>query len=870
MMANAEAGILQSAMSSLSSIGEALIDPVLGDLGVHAKSMMTSVSNIDPKALVAKVASKALPSNFIGDALDMVGGLLDGAVGFLGLDNPTLPTEENRTIVKANGSMNYAVGPEYIEKLAILPSMMSLVTPETFGTVSDEMDTAYLYRKYSYVGRFIISKGDASGTVVWTVPMSPFPTVASDLITGLPLCFVGQLIQDQVYFPLLSYLGLPYRWWTGGLKFKFIVSASSLHTCRLFVAFNYGNWVKPTTLNDATSQYGTAIEVSQGSNEFEFAIPYVATTPYKEVCRGTMSPENSMGLLSVVILNPLIAPTTVADNIAIAVFIAGSDDFSYEYLASINPGIPCYAINPPSDLVSINEAEKTSYFSNNYSPYSTKVAMAESGVITMQTVAPTNVVPTVTDLATGEDDDDDIQVAPPQVKTQVDDHFGITGISLRNLAKKYQLISSFSLVKDGSYPNAPNYTIIPIYLASVLQTPTLVTYGTTISKVPSAPSVGLFNWMSAMYRQFKGGLRFKIIIDSSGQTTTPVVGEFTNAMVYYFPGEAPITPVGGVPLDLSTMIPQIVTTGMGGVSPDLYNLIYTPRLAIMNGRVSNVLEFEMPYGSRFLSTLTFSGNQSNFDKKEFGWLYLVVSLPIDGQYTATVYASLADEARFGTLYRVPSVYIPGQFSVSTGPPSFLNPESNFGFGTYRFVHVREDRQDSFDMANAESGVYGRTFNNSMGRKKKKPILVSSWNKEMDSGEGSALEMAKSAVTTTVQRAPDGQLANIPMNSQTGTGRVRGRVPWKIWFARKVRHYVAQHAGVRRDELMKFVNSISPINKPLATSEALERTLKRCGVYEGRDGDYGVGGWFRNNKSNRSAVGSTGDYEDYQRNREPDF
>lgn len=684
----AEGDLLQSLFgtaTNLLGMTDQGLDPMLQDIGKTAKGVMDKVTNILPGSIKDMMGAKAMPSNFHGDVIDVVSGMLPHALSFLGLDNPTHPVEEGRMIVKGNGNLNSAVGCEYIEKLSVMPSGMALVSGETFATVSDEMDVGYLYRKFSYLGRFEVHKGDAIGKIVWQSPLSPMPTLTQNS-AGTRLVNVGTYIQSTVSFPLLSYLGLPYRYWTGGLRYKFMVSATSMHSCKLFVSFNYNVWGLPTTLLDAASQYGIAFELNQGSNEFEFTVEYVSPTPYKNVSTGNGNLTNAMGNMCVSVLNELVAPSSVPDTISVAVFICGGEDFSYEYLAGVNPAIPVYDPTMTGmNLEMVNQAELKSHCDKDRYIYQTHHPfVAESGV------APTNIAPTVTDVSTGDTDDgEDIQIAPPQSLMQVDGHFGITGISLRNMLKKYQMVGRYPLLKNiGSLTDC----VARVRIGELLKTPTMGVVSPYTTKVPQKANNGLLTWAGAMYRQWKGSLRFKAIFNGVDTGTTPSISPFTGASVYFLPGPWPKGPelISDTITMLQTYGPLVPVSG--GVMPNI-NSVRTGALA---ATTSNILEFEVPYASQYLSVVNSSDTRLEY-YPEVGDLIFVLNLPppAGSAYYMQLYMAIGDETRFGNLYRVPLVYVPGEMSVAG---AVLTPVSNIGFGDYGIPSSVEN----FVVLNAES------------------------------------------------------------------------------------------------------------------------------------------------------------------------
>lgn len=810
----AESGILHSALSSLTEAGSNILAPAIEEIGTHVKSLISKKSKGDPLTLIAQVASKALPSNFIGDALDVAGGMLEGAMGFLGLDNPTLPTELGRTIVKSNGSMNYAIGPEHIEKLSVLPSAMSLVTPETFATVTDEMDVNYLYRRYSYVGRFEVDAGLRSGTVVWSAPLSPFPTFLNDE-EGHSILTYGTIAQRNVWFPLISYLGLPYRYWTGGLKYKFLVSASSLHTCRLFVSFNYGVYVPPESLLDASSQYGVAIEISQGSNEFEFAVPYVALQPYLEVCRGPQTSLNSMGYLNVVVLNPLVAPVTIAPKISVAVYIAGSDDFSYEWLAQVNPMIPTFVPGKPSgNVLPLNNAAEPllqSATRSNYRAYtySNDIGLAESGLLETQSIAPTNIAPTVTDQAIGDEDDKDDQVSPPQLETCVDDHFGITSISLRNLLKKYQLTRSYVLTRLNVLSD--DYRLyVKVPLRDALRVPLMTNIDSGPWQVPDTPNTGLLSWTSAMFRQFKGSIRYKVVISCKDSTITP----YMRSSVYYLPGPE----IAGF-YDTTQMTPSDAIT-MYGVDtnfmqsgPYFYPTFMTPRLCILNGVTSNVLEFEVPYSSPYLSVLTYSGDDDNDRYHGLGSVYITVDSADSSGTIATVYAALGDESRFGNLYRIPSIYTPAMYN--TDSLGHMAPSGNFAFGDF-----------SPPVSTRPRSRY-----------------------HSDIGSFEKIGFAESGLLDSVSNfgSDRSNVASLPTNPQSGTGRIQPKPSLMPYVVRRVRRFIGREPSVSYQDIAHFIDNISC---GVINSRSYGGIISKAGGVTGRDGMIQLSMASRYRKTNR--------------------
>jgi hypothetical protein len=309
--------------------------------------------------------------------------------------------------------------------------------------------------------------------------------------------------------------------------------------------------------------------------------------------------------------------------------------------------------NSRLQLLNGNKALNDTFFGvHNVSHYAN--LHAESGIMQEQTSAPTNNDTVTIDQVNPEVE----QVAPPQLPILVDEHFGTMIGSVKELLKKYQFSQILGLQPylgtASFYTEIPNNHVIRVAAA---RNPT---------DNMSADSRGMMTWASAMYRQFKGSIRYKIISE---------VGSIIR--VYLQPGRNPRQ------TNVSYTYGIGPTNGRGVVSGD--NLImFTPRSSCMTHittGMSNVAEFEVPYTMPYHSVRnTFIDDEDTC--RDTSFILVVVEPPAYALATAAhvveVYAALGDEARFGTLYRMPSLFVPFIASLSTP----TTPTGNTGYGTY--------------------------------------------------------------------------------------------------------------------------------------------------------------------------------------------
>lgn len=657
----------KTATSLLSGTGT--VDMVPTPVRKAASGARRAVKAMTTRSSMAEVLEEAtggaMPANFLGDALDM-------ASQMFGLDNPTIPCPDPVVAIKGNGPMNYAVGPEHIEKLAIYPSAMSMVTAETFATGVDEMDIDYLKTRYSYYTSFTQQRTNVAGDILLTLPLSP---------VLIPKDSVGTVVQNKgAQVPLISYLGIPFRYWSGTLVYKLQVIASVMHTTKIFVAFNYEVFTAPTSLLDTTSQYGQVLEIAQGSNEFEFRVPYVSETPYKDVYNGTYGPDNSMGLLHVVVLNPLVAPSSVAQQISYNLFIAAGPDFGYEVLSNYNPIVPILSSTPVAEmtllksqsrnqirnpLISSESDRRHKSMLGLFRPQSrvseVKDLFSESSSSNLEdSTAPTNIATTITDAVV------DVPItAPPLHNVGVDAHFGIPTSSVRDLLKKYQYCGTRPLV---GLPASGDVAVgmATIFNISEFLTPTSMS--TDPYSKPNRRSTGLLAWAAAMFRQWRGSLRYKLVVNGLQ------LNQCARVVWYPYSGLS-----SGDPNMENIYITQSIrpfsedseATHLQEITPITQSTLLplAPNLMMMANFPIITAEGEIPFTTKYNSLITAPDQESNVAWAQLGNLAVIVTPPSEAGLTvnADLYLAFGDETRFGTLYNAPLIYVSAMAGI-TGTP----------------------------------------------------------------------------------------------------------------------------------------------------------------------------------------------------------
>jgi hypothetical protein len=153
------------------------------------------------------------------------------------------------------------------------------------------------------------------GTILATIPIHP------RYANIVPVVIGGQTFQ-QMNPTFLSYLSTFFRYWRGSLSYRFDFISTSFHTGRLALIFMPNvDLAFPATLNLQTN-YPTHVLDLHEQKSFDYSIPYVSTTPRKEMFFPEVytAPdthvvdENVIGYIRVIVYTQLTAPTTVASR----------------------------------------------------------------------------------------------------------------------------------------------------------------------------------------------------------------------------------------------------------------------------------------------------------------------------------------------------------------------------------------------------------------------------------------------------------------------------------------------------------------------------------------------------------------------------
>jgi len=617
--------------------------------------------------LIEDVARLVLPDEVVGDVID-VANIATTGMKLLGLDKPVVATQEAPTKILTTQYMNFSKGPDYVDKMTWDPSHVSTVDQNTFATLEDEMDMGYLTSKFSYLGSFNMTTSNAIGATLASFPMNPCPTRIQN--------------GSNAKVSLLQYLSTPYQYWSGGLTYKFQVVSTMMQTGKLLVALNYDEYLPDTTinLNKAASQYGQVVEINQGSNTFVLTADYLAPTPLLHVPNSNQpSSVDTMGMINISVLNPLVSTNGAPTQITINVFVAGSSSFRLSTLTSgknLQPFVPI-------QLATTVKQQHITYVEEEEEPSDVEVEYVEiiQRKPKLRVVGQASVQPTITPISEVDMVEEENVISKSQSTSEgllVSQSY----ISnLRDVLRKYQMHSMVS-PPEPTDANVGNVFRIPI---SSLFGRSAIPATSTISPLQAENMpLGLFTHHQLMYRQFKGGFNFKIMSKNLASSTSN-----NSFSVFYQPPVFNKTVTSLTDMS-QTILNQLYMKEDGNIAGynvrTSYQHPYLTRLPVhYTNSINQTAEFHVPYTSRYLSVLSTLGpNTENelFDKEltDLGTIYIYYVARGQTTQYFDIFFSLSDEARFGTLFNVPQLSVYSYVNSTTGVVISSAAPDDYGTG----------------------------------------------------------------------------------------------------------------------------------------------------------------------------------------------
>jgi hypothetical protein len=225
-------------------------------------------------------------------------------------------------------------GDSKAKSLALDPENATNMPLDVFGSTQDDMAFANLLRRRTIIDVFDWTSAKVNGDLLWKWPVHP-----TSCRKGAPVLVAGKH-NVPCANSFLSYHANLARFWTGGIKYHFLLVKTVFHSGRLVVYWVPG---ADETTNLATIDrnllYKKVFDL-RNTTEFDIEIPYTHNAPWKatvdrKIANTTDAAQISYGsptgMIVIEVINALRAPSTAADHFATVVETSAADDFQFGF-----------------------------------------------------------------------------------------------------------------------------------------------------------------------------------------------------------------------------------------------------------------------------------------------------------------------------------------------------------------------------------------------------------------------------------------------------------------------------------------------------------------------------------------------------------
>jgi len=264
---------------------------------------------------IKTIADKVVPEKVLSTALQL-------------LDKPAISTMPSFVTSKKSGFMNFADGPEPLDKMTLHPARQQISDPEHYGVKFNEASMPSLFTRASHLGYFEWKVGNQSGDLLASFNVGP--TVDFELGPA-PFCPT-----------IMCYLASKFKYWRGGITFIFEVVGTNFHEGRLDFTYHPNSGIIPANYETRVSQYTVSCAVKNTENKFAITCPYLGEEPFRRVNTGQPSNEADAtatppsysefynGALGVSVGAPLRVPDGVPDSVFVEIYVLPANDFQFQ------------------------------------------------------------------------------------------------------------------------------------------------------------------------------------------------------------------------------------------------------------------------------------------------------------------------------------------------------------------------------------------------------------------------------------------------------------------------------------------------------------------------------------------------------------
>lgn len=571
-------------MSVLTSTEPTTITP---QSGKEVDEVNTKGFISGPATAVAKAARAMSSVPYIkpyAQATDIAATATASVAKMFGYCRPVLTKDPEPFKPKPTSSLALTNVGDGVNKLTVDDKQELSIDPRISGLGGmDALNIKEIAKRESYLTTFDWAIGTAPETLLWNARVDPCTWAQN---TGPPVSY---------HFPACAMAALPFKYWTGSMRFRFQIVCSSFHKGRIKVVYDpnalSSNEYNTNYLNiiDIADQTDFTVEIANGQDKtlLTHSVPGVnsvtemySTTPYT----GINSWGN--GVIGVYVVNELTVPnSTINNDIQVNVFVSMGDDFE---VFVPDDHIQRFVFKPQSGLEVQSGMEQ---------------AIVPEAQNTNEPSAPQH---------------DDADLLGPTISDNSDINKVFTGeaiTSFRTMLKRYNLWNAVGFFDTVPVVISGRFSAFPMLRGNVAGAVDLTGAGAPYNYVNTV----LLHWVTLAFSGWRGSIRYKIVprgpVDDT--LTYYIQRHATGEQEYLFSTAAPLTAVNRKQAG-NAIIDQ------GGATPTARRpFIGMNGQVYQTGKINNTVEIEIPYYSQYRFTPGKEENHTGINNFNEGWDYRI-------------------------------------------------------------------------------------------------------------------------------------------------------------------------------------------------------------------------------------------------------
>lgn len=552
-----------------------------------------------PATAIAKAMSALASIPYIAPfatATSMVASTSASIAKMFGYCRPVVtknPEPYKPHIVSALAVTNVGDGPT---KMTVDDKQELSIDPRISGLGGvDPLNIKEIAKRESYLTSFSWNMRTAPETLLWNARVDPVTWAEN---AGPPKSF---------HFPATAMAALPFKYWTGSMKFRFQVVCSAFHKGRIKVVYD-PNWLNSNEYNtnyikivDIADETDFTVEIANGQSTtlLSHHLPGLESVTQMYSTTAYASKEVGNGVVGVYVVNELTTPNSDVNNdIEINVFVSMGDDFEvfvpddhFQYFTFGSLTQSSRELQAKTDAFL-----DAAYDESVFGPLK-KRPKRKAKAVGFEEQSGAEVVPesqnTMEPSAPQQSMSDQLGIAKSNL-SQINSVFTGEAISsFRTMLKRYNVWNQIPLGDTEPLTIMGRFSAFPFLRGNVAGAIDSTGDGTPYNFCNTV----LLHWVTYAFSGWRGSIRYKLLPKGSQNADFPSslhiqrhpIGEFEWDYLAGSPDVAGTTKQAGQ----NVMVEQGPLPADRGVFSGVRGQVFN------NGQVNPSIEFEVPYYSPF-------------------------------------------------------------------------------------------------------------------------------------------------------------------------------------------------------------------------------------------------------------------------------